>query len=721
MIGKTVSHYKILKKLGEGGMGEVFLAEDTKLKRKVALKFLPQQFTKNKDVVERFQREAQAAAALNHPNIVTIHEINEHEDQTYIAMEYVEGQTLKEIICRGDPLWSPSDNIEKKGRHTGLPLQLDKIINISTQICEGLQKAHEAGIVHRDIKPHNILIDKDGRVKILDFGLAKLKGVSQITKESSTLGTTHYLSPEQTMGKELDHRTDIWSLGVILYEMITGQLPFQGEYEAAVIYEILNVEPKSVQQFRPDIPAPITNLISQLLQKDPDKRPFSAKQVKENLVYPAIPKTSTNDIKSIAVLYFENMSSDKENDYFCAGMTEDLIIDLSKIKKIKVIPRSDVLPFRNQEINTRQVGETLQVHYILEGSVRKSSNRIRISAQLIDVKKGFQIWGERYDRLIEDIFDIQTEVSEKIAEALQVSLTEAEKKSLAQKPTQDLRAHDFYMRGSEYLLSKGRKNIKAAIQMFEHALSIDPNFSLAHVGLVEAHSFNYLAHGGDRAILGKMMTLSEKALKIDPNLVEAQFGIGILLYSQRRYEKAKKHFEKVIQQKPDFYPPYHWMGLTANMLKDYDSAVNYFKTAARIKPYSEEPLMLLLETLVRKGEKTKIKVTGKKVIERGSRKLEFNPDDCIVLSRMAMTHAILAENKNALNCIDRVLQVDPQDGMAIYNCASAYGYLGKKELCIQLLKKAFYYGFNQLVDWVRDDPAFESIREDQEFQKIISK
>jgi len=702
MIGQTISHYKILEKLGEGGMGEVYLAEDTKLKRKVALKFLPQEFTKNKDVIERFQREAQAAAALNHPNIVTIYEINQHEDQTYIAMEYVDGQTLKELI-------------------TDHQLPITEIMDITTQICEGLSKAHEAGIVHRDIKPHNILIDKENRVKILDFGLAKLKGVSQLTKESSTMGTTHYLSPEQTMGKEVDFRTDIWSMGVILYEMTTGQLPFQGEYEAAIIYEILNVEPRSVQQFRPDIPVPLINLISQLLQKDPDKRPLSAKQVKENLTSPSFPETSTDDIKSIAVLYFENMSSDKENEYFCAGMTEDLIIDLSKIQKIKVIPRSDVLPFRNQEINTRQVGETLRVHYILEGSVRKSSNRIRISAQLIDVKKGFQIWGERYDRLIEDIFDVQTEVSEKIAEALQVSLTESEKKSLAQKPTQDLRAHDFYMRGSEFLSNKGRENIQTSIQMFEHALSIDPDFSLAYAGLVEAHSYNYLAYGGDSSVLKEMMRLNEKALKADPDLIEAQFAIGIVFVFQRLYNEAKKHFKKVIERKRDFYPAYYWLGITANILNDHDSAIKYFKAAAKIKPYSEEPIILLLETQVRKGEKKKAEETGGKVLELILRKLEFNPYDCVALSRMAITHAILAENKKALDCIKKVLEMDPQDGIVMYNCASAYGYMGNKESSKQQLKKAFYYGFNQLVDWARSDPAFESLQEDSEFQEIISK
>ncbi|UCE18352.1 MAG: protein kinase, partial [Gemmatimonadota bacterium] len=314
-----------------------------------------------------------------------------------------------------------------------------------------------------------------------------------------------YMSPEQIQASEVDHRTDLWSFGVLLYEMLTGQLPFQGEYEAAIIYSILNDEPKAIQGFRSDVPDNIIELTSKILQKDSNNRMASAKEIIDQLKVHPPKKSPKVEKKSLAVLYFENMSSDKENEYFCAGMTEDLIIDLSKIQGIKVIPRSDILPYRNKEVNTRQVGETLRVQYILEGSVRKGANKMRITAQLIDVRSGFQVWAERYDRLIEDIFDVQMEVSENIAEALKVSLTESEKQSLAKKPTDDLRAYDFYMRGSEFLLRRGHRDRLTAIQMFEHALSIDSDFSLAYIALAEAYSFNYLFYSGDRAWLEKMM------------------------------------------------------------------------------------------------------------------------------------------------------------------------------------------------------------------------
>jgi len=335
--------------------------------------------------------------------------------------------------------------------------------------------------------------------------------------------------------------------------MLTGQLPFQGEYEAAIIYQILNAEPKAIQWFRSDVPDSILTLASQLLQKDPANRLSSAKEIIQRLQELPHEKAPEEGKKSIAVLYFENMSSEKENEYFCAGMTEDLIIDLSKIQHLKVIPRSDVLPFRSKEVNSRQVGKTLGVHYILEGTVRKGGNRIRITAQLIDVKSGFPVWAERYDRLIEDIFDIQIEVSEKIAEALKLSLTESEKRSLAKRPTDDLRAYDFYMRGSEFLSRRGQKDRQTAIQMFEHALSIDSNFSLAYVALAEAYSFNYLVYSGDRSSLEKMMEMNEKALGLDPDLIEAQFGIGMVYFHQKRFAVAKRIFEKVLESKNDYY------------------------------------------------------------------------------------------------------------------------------------------------------------------------
>jgi len=702
MISKTISHYKILEKLGEGGMGEVYLAQDTKLRRKVALKFLPSEYTSEPELKTRFMREAQAAAALNHPNIITVHEVSEYEGKLYIAMEYVEGESLKDLIRR------------KK-------IPTKQVIDTALQICQGLSAAHESGIIHRDIKPQNILMGKDNRVRICDFGLVKLKRDLALTQVGSTLGTIAYMSPEQARGEEVDHRTDIWALGVVLYEMLTGKLPFQGDHEAAIIYEILNAEPKAIQWFRSDVPDHIVTLVSQLLEKDPANRLSSTEEIIQRLQEPLPERTPGEGKKSLAVLYLENMSSEKENEYFCAGMTDDLIIDLSKIQHLRVIPRSDVLPFRGKEVNSRQVGKTLGVHYVLEGSVRKGGNRIRITAQLIDVKSGFQVWAERYDRLIEDIFDVQIEVSEKIAEALKVSLTESEKQSLAKKPTDDVRAYDFYMRGSELLSRRGHKDRQTAIQMFEHALSIDPNFSLAYVALAEAYSFNYITFGGDRSWLEKMMEMNERALSLEPDLVEAQFGIGMVYFHQKRFAEAKRNFAKVLKSKNDFYPACYWLGLTSVILEDFDSALEYFRCAAAMKPYSEEPWHYLEQTFRKIGKAKAAQEAASKMIELGTRKLEVNPKDEVVLSRLAVTYANMGESKRALDAAKKVMDIDPDDGVVLYNCAGTYACLGMKEEALKYLQKALERGMVNIFAWVKGDPYLEPIRDVPEFQEMLSK
>ncbi|UCF04500.1 MAG: protein kinase [bacterium] len=704
MIGKTISHYTILEELGRGGMGVVYKAEDTRLGRSVAIKFLPQEMATDSENWKRFKVEARAAAALNHPNITTIFSIEETEDTTFIVMEHIDGKELRQRISEG-------------------PLDLDEALDIVAQIAEGLGAAHERGVIHRDIKSNNIMVTDKGRVKIMDFGLVKLAGASEhTTKPGSPIGTTAYMSPEQIQAFEVDHRTDLWSLGVLFYEMLTGVLPFTGDYEAAVIYEILNREPKAIQTFRPDMPDHIVTLVSHLLQKDPANRIFSVKEVVDQLhAQEAVETPEEEKKKSIAVLYFENMSSEKENEYFCAGMTEDLIIDLSNIQGLKVIPRSDVLPFRDKEVNSRQVGESLKVNYILEGSVRKAASRIRITAQLIDVKSGFQVWAERYDRLIEDIFEVQMEVSERIAGELKLSLTESEKLSLAKKPTDDLRAYDFYMRGSEFLSRRGQKDRLAAIKMFEHALSIDPDFALAYVALSEVYSYNYLFYGGGHAWLEKMMEMNEKALSLDPDLIEAKFGIGMAYFLQKSFAKAKQEFEKVISNRNDFYPAHIWLILTSILLTEYDTAISYAHRAAAIKPYSEEPWHLIEQSFRKKGETKAANKAADKVIDIAVRKLEVNPNDLLALSRIAIAYVNTGKRVEALEAIHRIEEIDPEDGMALYNCAGAYNMLGMKEEALAALKSSLEKGATNLVEWIDGDPYLDSIRDDREFRDILSK
>jgi tetratricopeptide (TPR) repeat protein len=403
-------------------------------------------------------------------------------------------------------------------------------------------------------------------------------------------------------------------------------------------------------------------------------------------------------------------------------MTEDLIIDLSKIQKLRVIPRSDVLPFRNREVNCRQVGQTLGVQYILEGSVRKGGNKIRITAKLIDAKSGFQVWAERYDRLIEDIFEIQMDVSEKIAQALRVSLTDSEKQSLAKKPTDDLRAYDFYMRGSEFLLGKTSKNTGAAIQMFEHALSIDPEFSLAYLGLAEAYTYNYIFHGGERLWLEKMRQMNEKALSLDPDSIEAQFGIGLVYFMEKRFADATQRLRKVIDLREDFYPAYYFLGIVSGILDDTGASDECFTKCATIKPYSEEPWHFLEMNYRRRGDLRAAQEAGRKMIERAKRKLEINPTDILPLARVALTYAGLGDKENALEAAKMALEIDSNDGTVLYNCACMYSIMGEKVEALKYLDKSLERGFMNIIDWAKDvDPYLQPIRNDPQFKAIIAK
>ncbi|MGB8320187.1 MAG: protein kinase, partial [Ignavibacteriaceae bacterium] len=401
MIGENISHYRILEKLGEGGMGIIYKAEDLKLKRTVALKVLPESFTKHEESKRRFINEAQAASSLQHNNICTIHEIDETDDgQLFIAMDYYEGETLKNKICRE-------------------LLSIDEIINITTQIAEGLNKAHEKGIIHRDIKPANIFITKDGTVKILDFGLAKKIDQTQFTKTGMKFGTTDYMSPEQIKGEKIDLRTDIWSLGIILYEMLTGQQPFKADYEQAVVYLILNQEPEDARKFREDIPDRLLDILEKLIAEDREDRyevlglmiddlrdVMNEKEIETYQFELPAPKPS----QSIAVLPFINMSADPEQEYFCDGLTEELINALSKIQDLKVVARTSAFTFKGGSYDVRKIGRKLDVKTILEGSVRKSADRVRISAQLINVMDGYHLWSERYEKELKDVFKIQDEI-----------------------------------------------------------------------------------------------------------------------------------------------------------------------------------------------------------------------------------------------------------------------------------------------------------------------
>jgi serine/threonine protein kinase len=512
MLGKTISHYKILEKLGEGGMGVVYRAMDTRLKRTVALKFLPPELTRDANAKERFIHEAQAASAPDHPNICTIHEIDEtNEGQIFIAMACYEGESLQAMIRRG-------------------PLGLDEAVRIASQAARGLAKAHERGIIHRDVKPGNILVTEDGLAKIVDFGLAKLATQSRLTRLGTTVGTVMYMSPEQASGKEADERSDIWSLGVVLHEMATGSPPFSGEHEQAIIYSILNQAPEQVGRLLPEAPKDLERILGKALAKEPAERyqrmsdlAADLELLRESL--PSRTKSRTvpagrasrprlwigiagvivlaalalfigrpyffkpreKPITSVAVLPFQNMSADPEQEYFSDGMTEAIIKELSQIKALRVISRTSVMRYKKTDKSLPEIARELGVDAVVEGSVLRADNEVRITAQLIAADPEKHLWAEDFTRSLENILALQSEVAQAIAREIKVAVTPQEKERLTASRPVDPEAHEAYLKGKYFLGKSGLPNWHKSIEFFQQAIDRDSTYALAYAGIAEAY------------------------------------------------------------------------------------------------------------------------------------------------------------------------------------------------------------------------------------------
>jgi TolB-like protein/Tfp pilus assembly protein PilF/tRNA A-37 threonylcarbamoyl transferase component Bud32 len=541
MIGKTISHYKILEKLGEGGMGVVYKAEDTKLKRKVALKFLPTELTRSDELQERFLREAQAAAALTHPNICIVHEIDETEGQTFIAMEYIDGKSLDEII--------------ESGRSN-----IDEALDITIQMAEGLARAHGQGIVHRDIKSANILLDKYGQAKILDFGLAKLTEQSRLTRTATIMGTVSYMSPEQARGDEtIDHRADIWSLGVVLYEILAGRLPFDAPNDAALLHKIIYEPEPPIRDHKPDLPESLEKAIKKTMQKNPQDRYEDMGALISDLksirsgVAPRI-EIQEKTIPSIAVLPFADMSPQKDQEYFCDGISESLINALTQLSNLKVIARTSAFSFKGQNLDVREIGKKLNVGTVLEGSIQKAGERVRVTAQLVNTSHGEHLWSEKYDRDMEDIFAIQDEISLSIVDNLKPKLFGEAKQKLIKSQTVDLEAYDLYLRGVYLYRKNSEKALWKAIDYFDQAIEKAPDYALAHA--MKAHVYCILPVFAPSSIqardaFSKARQASLKALEIDENLGEAHSSLAAIVTAYDwDYEGGEKEFKKAIELNP---------------------------------------------------------------------------------------------------------------------------------------------------------------------------
>ncbi len=621
MIGKTISHYKILEKLGEGGMGAIYKAEDTKLKRVVAIKFLPLDLSRDKDAKKRFIHEAQAASSLQHHNIYTIHEIDEtDEEQIFIVMDCYEGKTIEEKVQKS-------------------PLDVDEALDIIIQTAQGLDKAHQSKIIHRDIKSANIIVTTDGVVKIVDFGIAKLAGQTRVTKDGTSLGTASYMSPEQTLGKEVDHRTDIWSLGVVLYEMLTGLTPFQGDYEQAVVYSIMNEEQKPLTGLRVGIPLELDRIVNKALAKDPDERYqhldeliVDLKHVKkepekektETQVRPSPPESKpvwkqpipilisafiliviiagllifggkpdepapvTSD-KSIAILPFKVIGDSKEEEYFSDGMHDDILTQVAKIHDLKVVSRTSVMRYKDTDKNMKEIAQELGVGTILEGSVRRAGEKVRVIAQLINTKTDEHLWAETYDRDYVDIFAIQTDVAENIALALKATLTPDEISSIESIPTKNMEAYDYYLKGKYYWDNYAdREGNMLAAELLEKAVELDPDFTLAYawIAIVDFVLYSNIFWDSTPERLEKGMVALEQATRLDSDLPEVH-GAQAVYYAliEKNQKKAIIDYLKALEGQPNSGEINLEIGRSYMVLGEWDKAERYLLKGYELSPH----------------------------------------------------------------------------------------------------------------------------------------
>jgi serine/threonine protein kinase len=587
--------FRVVDELGRGGMGVVYKAEDIGLKRSVALKFLPPHLADSPDFKERFLIEAQAAAALLHPNICVIHEVGESEGRAFIAMEYVEGETLRERVRKG-------------------PLEPGEALEIGDQVAAGLGEAHGKGIIHRDVKSANIMVTPKGRVKVMDFGLAKVVGGSTLTKSRTTLGTVAYMSPEQARGEEVDSRTDIWSLGVVLYELLAGKLPFQGNHDQTVIYSILHKEPESLVKMRPALAPELDHIVLQALTKKAADRYQTMEELREGLAAVAeglkplkAKRRPSEPEKSIAVLPFINDSPDQENTYFINGVMEEILGNLQKIKALRVISRTSVEQYRERKKPLREIAEELGVNYIVEGSAQKYGNAFRLRAQLIKAEHESYLWGESFQQKItdvEDIFDIQIRIAKSIAEELRAVISPEEKKLIEKIPVADLAVFDEYLKARSYVYDGRREALNKALEFLNSAVKKNPGWAPLYAGLAEAWLWmQQNAYEQPSVTAPQIIENLNKALALDPDLAEAHYLSAMIAHLvDWDWEKSEKEFLRALAINPSDALS---RGLYAHLLlilhrKDESLAQN--ELARSLDPLNPMMKLTNIGTLLHAGE-----------------------------------------------------------------------------------------------------------------------
>jgi serine/threonine protein kinase/Flp pilus assembly protein TadD len=733
MTGRTISHYKILEKLGSGAMGTVYKARDLKLDRLVAMKFIAPSLPLEHR--SRFVLEARAASALDHTNVCTIYEFGETDDgDLFIAMAYCPGENLCERIQRG-------------------PLPIAETLDIATQVALGLARAHRLGIVHRDIKPANIMLTPDGVVKVVDFGIAKLAHDIGLTRVGTPIGTVPYMSPEQIKAKALDYRTDIWSWGVVTYEMLAGQRPFRAESELLTAEAILTQEPLPLIQLRPELPFDLERIVLRALRKLPQERHQNSEELVRALRSVALPSgtltapsSSAPSAASIAVLPFVNMSTEPDSEYFSDGLTEELIHALSHVPNLHVVSRTSAFEFKGKPQSVRRIGEQLNVSSVVEGSVRKIGEKLRVSAQLVNVTDGYCLWSQRFDREIKDVFQIQDEIAQTIADTLPVKLGSDINRALTQRRTDNIEAYDLYLRGRFQWNKRSGEGLQRSLEYFELALAQDPSFAPAYSGV--ADYYIAVASWGLEtpvSVWPKAKAAAERALQTDDTLAEAHASMGtIRMWYEWNWEEAEREFKRAIDLNPgDPYAHIQYnllllqngrfveaerevraallsdpLSVRANSYlagvfhyrREYDRSLKQCHRALELDPNDIELHVVLALNYQQKDDYDP-------AIQALEKARELSANFPLILGPLGAVYAESGDRAQALKFLDQLEQASQAAFVAPIARVMIYLGLQEHDLVFEWLEKAAetrdvllcYLGIGPIYDRIRSDPRYTKL------------